>query len=507
MTNTSAPALHPAGTRVRIVSFAPDYNGLTGVVDGDGTGDFADWNSVALDKRATARESSLLFRPQFLEVLPEPTVSLVKVVRPAAPAPRPTRQTARDEIAAVAAEHGWTSVIPGRIYGMPSALVDLYVRGDVEVMVRYTHSATVKFASRKGGAARPDVTGGRGKRETVIEWLTEAGEQAPTTYRCELCGEDVRGQDQPTHMDERHTAPEQDPAGIPTVDEVADAIADGTWAAAPQAPEVVSVEILEAEADAQDAPSLDDAARDQALGSLDRLEEILPPVLEAAGSGYGFKALVRDHLLIVRGRIAELEAQAARMLDTALVAQNGWNTKYSRLNLRIAELEALVADQQRELLYQRKVRDQRGERIAELERRDVAAQEMLSRAVAIERERDDYAATLVRVTDRNAELVADLERETERLAGVDMAAAEAQKSIAELEAENERLRNGERSLHELRDDERIRGDRLAEQLCELRVQLAAALGMNVDHSIPTDGQLVRDVADLRADLNDYPYDG
>lgn len=480
MTNTSAPALHPAGTRVRIVSFAPDYNGLTGVVDGDGTGDFADWNSVALDKRATARESSLLFRPQFLEVLPEPTVSLVKVVRPAAPAPRPTRQTAREQIAAVAAENGWTSMPRPVRHGS----VVRYGRGDVTVTVTYNAPGAVtegeRLVSENG---RSFVQRGyvwkraSGKRETVIAWLTEAGEQAPTTYRCELCGEDVRGQDQPTHMDERHTAPGQDPAGIPTVDEVADAIADGTWAAAPQAPEVVSVEILEAEADAQDAPSLDDAARDQALGSLDRLEEILPPVLEAAGSGYGFKALVRDHLLIVRGRIAELEAQAARMLDTALVAQNDWNTKCSRLNLRIAELEG----------------------------RDAAAQEMLARAVTIERERDDYAATLVRVTDRNAELIAerdriaDLERETERLAGVDMAAAEAQKSIAELEAENERLRNGERSLHELRDDERIRGDRLAEQLCELRVQLAAALGMNVDHPIPTDGQLVRDVADLRAE--------
>jgi hypothetical protein len=287
----------------------------------------------------------------------------------------------------------------------------------------------------------------------------------------------------PTHMDERHTElPKRTPiigrvvaadpasralaAGIPTVDEVADAIADGTWAAAPQAsaideqsvpnipvihlqsgavfarpadeqaPEVVSVEALEAEADAQDAPDdydeelhdpswradvpvLDDVERDLVTNVLDLLER-------------EHVAHQRDRVAVVRDRIAELEAQSAR-----LIAASG---------------DAL------------KLAAERGERIAELERRDAAAQEMLSRAVAIERERDDYAATLVRVTDRNAELIAERDR-----------------------------------IRKVADDKRACADSLADQLGEVRVQLAAALGMNVDHPIPTDGQLVRDVADLRAE--------
>lgn len=67
----------PVGTRVRVVDFAPDYDGLTAVVTGTGSGEFADWTAVAMDRRVVGN-AGLMFRPQYLVELPAPTVSLVK---------------------------------------------------------------------------------------------------------------------------------------------------------------------------------------------------------------------------------------------------------------------------------------------------------------------------------------------------------------------------------------------------------------------------------------------
>jgi hypothetical protein len=72
-----APTHLPVGTRVRVVNFAPDYDGLTAVVTGAGTGEWADWTEVAMDRRVTGN-CGLMFRPEFLKALPEPTVFLVK---------------------------------------------------------------------------------------------------------------------------------------------------------------------------------------------------------------------------------------------------------------------------------------------------------------------------------------------------------------------------------------------------------------------------------------------
>jgi multidrug efflux pump subunit AcrA (membrane-fusion protein) len=77
---TSTATHLPAGTRVRIADLAPDYDGLTAVVTGAGTGEWADWTAVAMDRRVSGN-AGLLFRPRNLEVLPEPTVSLVKAER------------------------------------------------------------------------------------------------------------------------------------------------------------------------------------------------------------------------------------------------------------------------------------------------------------------------------------------------------------------------------------------------------------------------------------------
>jgi hypothetical protein len=80
MTNTdpasTAPARHPRGTRVRIIGNADPVNlGRVGFIGTDQGG----WYRVRVDDGA-----AVVFRHEDLEVLPEPTVSLVKAARPAA---------------------------------------------------------------------------------------------------------------------------------------------------------------------------------------------------------------------------------------------------------------------------------------------------------------------------------------------------------------------------------------------------------------------------------------
>lgn len=78
MTSTAPAAQLPVGTRVRITGFGARSEGATGVVEAAGTGEFAGWTAVAMDRRATAEEVALLYPVGTLVALPEPTVSLVK---------------------------------------------------------------------------------------------------------------------------------------------------------------------------------------------------------------------------------------------------------------------------------------------------------------------------------------------------------------------------------------------------------------------------------------------
>jgi predicted nucleic acid-binding Zn-ribbon protein len=79
------------------------------------------------------------------------------------------RPTARQQIADVAAEHGWTATVhlAGRV---------TYTRGPVRVGVAFgtTATAPVRAGDRTAPGQHSQTVGSRGKRETVIGWLTEA---------------------------------------------------------------------------------------------------------------------------------------------------------------------------------------------------------------------------------------------------------------------------------------------------------------------------------------------
>jgi len=289
------------------------------------------------------------------------------------------RQTARDEIAATAAKHGWS------MYAT-SDRRNRFVRGDVAVAVSFTRAGAVRFADLLT-SGRSAVTGSRGRRETVLAWLAAL----------------------PTEDEINRAVEQADPAGIPTVDEVATAIADGTRLAGSYA-------------------TLDEAEAGQPRASLDRLGE-----LAAAGARdlLGGQGLVRDHVSVVRQRIAELEAelsvqrkraeraeatddqtrgelghaldriaalevQAVRMVDTALAAQNEWNTDRSRLALRIAELES--EREHNELAYEREQHEQTRNALLSEEGRAAELEDIVSKltgaTVAVADGRDARIAEL-----------------------------------------------------------------------------------------------------------------
>jgi predicted nucleic acid-binding Zn-ribbon protein len=379
------------------------------------------------------------------------------------------RQAARDEFADTYYAHGWSMFgTSDRLYG--------FNRATCGSLVAFTAAGAVKWAERRTetdtAVARAYVLlGDTGKRETVLAWLTEADEPAA----------EVPAEAEPARSHFRNECP--NPENCPTGEH-----------SAPMERLFNERKRQRREADEQAAEqplpegvyaTLDAAERGQALASLDRLAELAGGDSDMAGQAY--RALVRDHVSIVRQRIAELEGENGRRQEGAFelwerVTELGTECddaerrvgnmldRAERAERRIAELESALERREDQVVGYQQSLGRANARIAELEARDAAAQEMLARAVAIERERDNAQANYDnllkdwnRDQDRIGELeaqaarmidtalaaqndwntdrsrltlrIVDLEREVERLAGVDAAAAESAARVAELEGE------------------------------------------------------------------------
>jgi len=403
MTNPTATAAPAPGTRVRIVGFAPDYDGLTGVVEGQGSDEFADWTAVRLDRRATAAESALLFRPQFLAELPEPTVSLVKAA--AAPA-QPGR--------APAAPGHHLAALPALLALTPAQRVTLAaIAQDDQHPGMGLHAARRQVLEAAGLVTSQRVGTGRGAWTRVD--LTDLGQDVAALELADQRAQELadaanEAQDAKVRAANRAAADADDHAAELDDEDATDA-AGVVWCDTPDHPATGHTRHATClrptdtpdDEDADQAAegtyaTLDEAEHGQPLASLDRLAELALENADGQPAPASFRALVRDHVSTVRARIAELEAPAVD--DVAAAVQDpAWGREpaadtIARLNehpithreRRITELETQLRTSEDRAAGWDAESARAHERIAELERR-------------LEQSHHDYARARRRITE------------------------------------------------------------------------------------------------------------
>jgi hypothetical protein len=183
MTNTdpasTAPARHPRGTRVRIIGNADPVNlGRVGFIGTDQGG----WYRVRVDDGA-----AVVFRHEDLEVLPEPTVSLVKAARPAA---IPAIGSPRD----IAARTALVALTPAQRQTL--ADVVLYDQHPGTGL----HPARRQVLEARGLATSQRVGTGRGAW-TRVE-LTELGADAGRIFLADVAAMDAAAEDTDDQRDQ-----------------------------------------------------------------------------------------------------------------------------------------------------------------------------------------------------------------------------------------------------------------------------------------------------------------